>query len=189
MSYAENNSGRCGQLVRVAIRTSFFPRSFTVVAEDENAETAHWIRTKRFIYQSRDSPQDLLARDKWKSQRCDRFTETVYADNPRLSGAPRELRATAICSWDPAFAVAEFRYGDTYYQFSCMPPRGVNSWARLSFPLPRIPEDSVPDHEPASGSAEPPPSITVSQPPDRGEALESDSAIDLSQSPFGWSDS
>ena len=78
------------------------------------AETVHALRNRRFNFQSRDSPQDLLARDKWRSRRFDRFTGTVHLGCPRITGVPKETQLTLICSWDPAFAVVEFRLGDTF---------------------------------------------------------------------------
>ena len=183
--YETNNSGRLGQYVNVAIHASFFPGQFTVTVEDERAESVHRLENRRFNYQARDSPVDLLARDKWKSHWFDRFTGPIYLDCPRLPGVPRELKATVICSWDPAFVVVEFKWEDTFYQFSCRPPRGVNSWNRSRYPLPRIHEDSTPSHEPASGSADVPPVIHVSPPTDESDAP----PIGLSSSPFGGSDS
>ena len=168
MRYTTNHIGRAGQTVNVSLSVSFFPGTFTVVVEDPGAESTHRLPSRRFNFQARDSPVDLLARGKWRSLWFDRFAGDMYLHCPRITGAPRELRLTLISSWDPAFAVVEFRLGDTFYQLSCRPPRGVSHWGRVSFPwiheiietpqdvAPMAP-DPVPSHEPASSSTEIPP--------------------------------
>ena len=179
-TYLTDNSGRIHQQVNVVLQVSFFPGHFEVFVEDEGAHSVHNLRNRRFNYQARDSPQDLLARAKWRSEWFDRFEGPAYLAYPRVTGVPREIRFTLICSWDPAFAVLEFRLGDTFYQFSCRPPRGVNSWARLRFPMPTHFNDSQTDqrsdgeeNEPARGSNDPP----EDAPP-----------FATSSSPFGGSD-
>ena len=158
MQYTTNNSGRQGQDVYVDLVVSFFPGKFAVTVEDANARSMHGLRNRRFNFQCRDSPVDLLARDKWHSRWYDRFAGPMYLNYPMVSGVPRELAVALICSWDSAFAVVEFRLADSYYQLSCRPPRGVNSWKRHRFT--RDPpaqdddsqDDDFPPNEPATGS-------------------------------------
>ena len=72
------------------------------------------------------------------------------------------MQLTLIRSWGPAFSVVEFRLGDTFYQLSCRPPRGMNAWARMRFTGPSADEpvdDARPNREPASGSCEVPEEI------------------------------
>ena len=167
LRYSTNNSGRAGQTLNVSLSVSFSPGSFTVVVEDTNAQTTHRLSNRRFNFQSRDSPVDLLARAKWRSERYGRFVGDVILQCPRITGVPRELRITLISSWDPAFAVVEFRLGDTYYQMSRRPPRGVSLWERVTFPwihdtyespatVPAMNVETVPSQEPASSSTDPP---------------------------------
>lgn len=161
LTYSTNNSGRTGQQVRVEICAQFFPGTFRVTIEDSPAYSVHRLENRRFNFQSRDSPVDLLARAKWRSDWFGRFTGDIYLDFPRVLDVPRELRVTLIASWDPGFAVLEFRIGDTFYQFSCRPPRGVRDWARLCYPYnfdcsPGNAAEPAPTHEPASSSHNPP---------------------------------
>ena len=153
--YETDNIGRQGQYVNVATHASFSPGRFTVSVEDETVETVHILNSRRFNYQARDSPVDLLARDKWRSRWFDRLAGPLYLGCPRLPEVSRGLKVAVICSWGPAFVVVEFKREDTCYQFPRRPPRGVNSWNRSRYPLPRVREDSAPSHEPASGSADP----------------------------------
>ena len=157
MKYSTHNSGRFGQPVKVDLNVSFFPGQFSVRLDDTYAQTTHTIQNKRFNYQSRDSPVDLLARDKWRSWWFDRFTGTLFLQCPRIRGVPESLAITLICSWDPAFAVVEFQIGDTHYQLSCRPPRGVSNWSRHRFTSDSVPVENPADletsnHEPARGS-------------------------------------
>ena len=157
--YTSDNSGRMGRPANVSLSVSFPPGSFSVVADDPDAETSHRLANRRFNSQSRDSPVDLLARAKWRSDWYDRFDGNVYLRCPRITGISHELRIALICSWDPAFDVVEFRLGDTYYQLSRRPPRGVRLWGRITFPpathdSPDVASppvaDSAANHEPPS---------------------------------------
>ena len=169
LHYETNNSGRRGLPIHLELLVSFFPGDFSVRAEGGIAETVHTLRNRRFNYQARDSPQDLLARDKWRSRWFGRFTGPVRLGCPRISGVPTELQLTLICSWGPAFAIVEFRLGDTFYQLSCRPPRGLNAWARCRFTGHSTVDSSdnePPIHEPASGPNEvpeeiPPPMVGI----------------------------
>ena len=156
LRYSTHNSGRFGQPVYLDVTVSFFPGRFSVRLGDINAETTHSLQNRRFNYQSRDSPVDLLARDKWKSWWFDRFTGTIDSQCPRVGGVPDSLKIALICSWDPAFAIIEFQLNDTHYQLSCRPPRGVSNWARQQFTqAPSGLNDLIDDaanHEPASSS-------------------------------------
>ena len=157
MKYSTHHSGRYGQPANVELDVSFSPGFFRVKLDDINAQTTHTIQNKRFNYQSRDSPVDLLARDKWRSWWFDRFAGTLYLRCPRIRGAPESLAVTLICSWDPAFAVVEFQIDDTHYQLSCRPPRGVSNWSRHQFVSDSAPAANLADletsnHEPAIGS-------------------------------------
>ena len=159
MTYATNNSGRLGQPVSVVLNVSFFPGSFTVRVVDENAQTSHELSNRRFNFQSRDSPVDLLARDKWRSWWFDRFTGIATLECPQIRGVPTELKLTLISRWEPAFAVVEFQLADTFYQLACRPPRGVSVWTRLRFTCAGITrEHEVHDapNEPSSGSTQVP---------------------------------
>ena len=160
LRYSTNNSGREGRDVYVDLRVSFFPGRFTIAIQDEIARSRHVLTNRRFNYQARDSPQDLLAREKWRSFWFDRFSGAVYLSCPRITGVPRELQVHVICSWDPAFGVVEFKYGDTFYQLACRPPRGVNAWAREPFRSESIPDDDPPN-EPSSDSRNPPPDDVI----------------------------
>ena len=62
MRYSTHNSGRYGQPIRADLNVSFSPGMFSVRLGDLNAQTTHSLTNKRFNYQSRDSPVDLLAR-------------------------------------------------------------------------------------------------------------------------------
>ena len=165
LTYNTNNSGRAGQPVQVEICAQFLSGTFRVAIQDLTAESVHRLENRCFNFQSRDSPVDLLARAKWRSDWFDRFTGDIYLSYPAVTGVPRELRVTLIASWDPAFAVLEFRIGDTFYQFSRRPPRGVRDWARTCFPYcfdsPPVNRENAPgdlsNHEPASSSTNPPP--------------------------------
>ena len=167
LRYSTNNSGRFGQYVNVDFSVSFFPGQFSMRIQDENRGTIHSLANRRFNYQARDSPEDLLARDKWRSHWYDRFTGPLYLKCPSgLSGIPRELSVTVICSWDPAFCIVEYRLDDTYYQFSCRPPRGSNRWHRRSewtSIFDSIQEDPPESCEPASDSRNPPPDSESSE--------------------------
>ena len=158
MQYSTNNSGRLGQPVHVVLNVSFFPGSFTVRVEDRNAHSIHELANRRFNFQSRDSPADLLARDKWRSWWFDRFTGVATLQCPKIRGVPAELKLTLIASWDPAFAVVEFQLADTFYQLACRPPRGVSVWARIRFTVDgdTVRDDDVCDspNEPASSSTQ-----------------------------------
>ena len=160
MRYTTNNSGRLGQDAYVDLVVSFSPVEFAVTVEDTNARSTHGLRNRRFNFQCRDSPVDLLARDKWRSRWFDRFAGPMYLNYPMVNGVPRELAVTLICSWDSAFAVVEFRLTDSYYQLSRRPPRGVNSWTRRRFtrdssaPGDDSPNDDFPPNEPATGSTD-----------------------------------
>ena len=78
----------------------------------------------------------LLARDKWRSDWFGRVAGPVYLSFPRIAGIPRELRATVIRSWAPAFVVVGYkRGGGTFYRFSYRPPRGVKARAILRLQL------------------------------------------------------
>ena len=155
LRYTTDNSGRKGQDVFVELVVQFSPGRFSVTVIDSDARTKHKIENRRFNFQSRDSPQDLLARDKWRSSWFDRFSGAVYLNFPRVIDVPREIPIHLICSWDPAFAVVEFRLGDTYYQLACRPPRGVSCWYRCVFH--ETDEfEGRPNHEPASSSTAPP---------------------------------
>ena len=155
LRYTADNSGRKGQGVFVELLVQFSPWNFSATVTDSEARTKRKIQNRRFNFQSRDSPQDLLARDKWRSFWFDRFSGAVYLNFPRAIDVPRELSIHLICSWGPAFVVVEFRLTDTYYQLACRPPRGASCWHRCAFQ--EIDEfDSRPTHEPASGSGSPP---------------------------------
>ena len=159
MTYVANNSGRQGQPVSVVLNVSFFPGSPTIRVEDENAYASHELPNRRFNFQSRDSPVDLLARDKWRSWRFDRFTGLATLQCPQIRGVPTELKLTSIASWGPAFAVVEFQVADTFYSIACRPPRGISVWARIRFTsLGPTREHEAPDapNEPSSGSTQVP---------------------------------
>ena len=144
--------------MKVDLSISFFPGRCQIDIQDDGAFTRHRITNRRFNYQARDSPVDLLARDKWRSHWHDRFTGTVYLACPRITGVPRSLVVHVICSWDPAFGVIEFRVTDTFYQISVRPPRGMSLWSRESW-IQNWNHDVICEdpHEPASSSANPPP--------------------------------
>lgn len=157
LRYATHNSGRFGHDVNVDFSVSFFPGRFNLAIQDEGMGTIHSLTNRRFNFQARDSPEDLLARAKWRTDWYDRFTGTVYLQCPRIAGVPRELSVTVTCSWDPAFCVVAFRLDDTFYQLSCRPPRGVNRWSRSDSRTPLIdPPQPQEIHEPSSGSQYPP---------------------------------
>ena len=155
LRYTTDNSGRRGQVIHADLTVSFFPGLCTIRVDDPNAETTHGLTNKRFNYQARDSPVDLLARDKWRSWWFDRFAGNVQLMCPTIPGVPKELFVTLICSWDPAFAVIEFQIDDTFYQISCRPRRGVATWTRHRFTgLSVSPNNDLPpNHEPSSSSA------------------------------------
>ena len=162
LRYTTDNSGRLGQTIHADFTVSFFPGFCSIRVDDPNAETSHGLTNKRFNYQARDSPVDLLARDKWRSWWFDRFMGTVDLKCPSIPGVPKELRITLICSWDPAFAVIEFQIDDTFYQISCRPRRGVGNWTRHRFTglqgefFGITPQDDIPpNNEPSSSSAAP----------------------------------
>ena len=157
LQYTTDNSGRRGQTVRVEFGAQFFPGLFSLRIDDANAGTSHVLTNRRFNFQARDSPVDLLARGRWRSEWFDRFTGPVFLLCPRITGVPRELRVTVICSWASAFAVVEYQLDDTFYQFSCRPPRGTNVWTRVperSFPEE---DENPPENEPGQDSRFPPP--------------------------------
>ena len=149
--------------------TSFFPGLFKMTVTDENAGTIHTLENRRFNYQARDSPVDLLARDKWKSEWHDKFTGNLYLTCPRgVPGVPRELtRVTVTCSWASAFCVVEYCLGDTFYQFSCRPPRGTNRWSRRNLSRFETTIHHAPtENEPSSSSQAPPePYVPLDPPP------------------------
>ena len=154
LKYVNNNSGREGQYVKVDLAVSFFPGRSTVLMQDANANTRHSLSNRRFNCQARDSPRDLLAREKWRSFWRDRFAGPVYLQCPRISDVPMELQVQVICSWGPAFAVIEFRLADTLYQLPCRPPCGVSAWSRILFMDDENREDAR--NEPPSDSRQPP---------------------------------
>ena len=157
LTYSNNNSGRKGREVKVELTVSFFPGRCAIIIQDEDARTRHVLTNKRFNYQARDSPVDLLARDKWRSYWHDRFVGSVYLACPRITRVPRELYVNVICSWDPAFGVIEFRLDDTYYQISVRPPRGCNSWARGLWDAAMNHDETLEENaEPSSSSQQPP---------------------------------
>ena len=159
MRYSTHNSGRFGESAHIDFTAGFSPGQFSMRVHDQNAGTIHQIENTRFNYQARDSPDDLLARDRWRSDWFDKFIGNLYLVSPRVNGVTRELTAvTLTCSWRTAFCVLEYRLGDTYYQFSRRPPRGINRWARRNVPrnTPLVIPDSPPDHEPSSDSRSPP---------------------------------
>ena len=159
--YTTNNSGRLGQPVHVELNVSFFPGSFSVRVEDRNAHSIRELANRRFNFQPRDSPVDLLARDKWRSWWFGRFTGLATLQCPKIRGVPPELKLTSIASWGPAFAVVEFQLGDTFYQLDCRPPRGISVWARILFTSggSTVRDDDYRDspNEPASSSNQVPP--------------------------------
>ena len=171
MRYDANRIGRFGDTVKIDFATSFFTGMFKMGAADENAGTIHALSNKRPDYQSMDSYEDLLARDKWKSEWFDKFTGSLYLSCPRgVPGVPRELtRVTTACSWASAFCVVEYCLGDAFYQFSRRPPRGRiagpgRMWRdmfgrfashrprmnRSVVPMPRPLHTSRPSHRPRS---------------------------------------
>ena len=155
LRYTTDNSGRRGQDVHVELLEQFFSCQFTIVADDVNARAKNEISNRRFNYHPRDSPNDLLARDKWRSTWFGRFSGAAYLNFTQVHRAPRELSIRVICSWEPAFAVVEFKINDTFYQLARRPRRGTNCWGRLDF---RCEEEYEPTriHEPAFSSSPPP---------------------------------
>ena len=142
LTYRTDYIGRIGRTANVELNASFSPGGFTVIVEDGNAQSAHTLTDRRFNYQARDSPQDLLAREMWRSLWFGRFAGPMCLQRPRIPDAPRELRVNVFCSWGAAFAVTEFRAGDTFYQFPRRPPRGANTWTRLRYPMNHAPDDA-----------------------------------------------
>ena len=130
LRYTADYSGRQGRTVRVDCQSQFPPGHFLLRIDAQDAGAAHVLTNRRFNFQARDSPVDLIARDRWRSKWFDRFAGPVYLNCPRITGVPRELQVTVICSWSSDFAVVEYRLGDTYYRFSFRSPRGTNRWAR-----------------------------------------------------------
>ena len=163
MRYSTNNSGRYGEPVFAEFHAAFFPGQFSVTVRDEGAGAIRELKNRRFDSQARDSPEDLLARDKWRSNWFDKFTGNLNLKSPRVNGVTRDLTdVTVTCSWDSAFCVVEYRTGDTFYQFSRRPPRGFNRWARRNISWRnQEPDDSPPDNEPSSSSNLPPIEVTV----------------------------
>ena len=154
-TYTTDNYGRQGQYVYAELAVSFSPVRFAVRVNGSNAFSIHPLTSRRFNYQARDSPQDLLGRAKWRIDWFGRFSGPAYLQCPRITGAPRELRATLIRSRDPAFSVIEFNLDGASYQLSRRPPRGVNAWARERFPPTDATHDSweeSPPGDPSSGS-------------------------------------
>ena len=147
---------------------AFFPGQFTVTVHDENAGTIREISNRRFNFQARDSPGDLLARDKWKSEWYDKFTGNLYLQSPRITGVKRELTAiTLTCSWASAFCVVEYKTDDTFYQFSRRPRRGYNRWTRMNLPrhMEVLPDSQLNEEPSSSSNAPPDDSLPASQPP------------------------
>ena len=182
LRYTTDNSGRRGQDVHVELLVQFFPGQFTIVVTDVNARTKHEISNRRFNYQSRDSPNDLLARDKWRSNWFGRFSGAVYLNFPQVHHVPRELSIRAICSWEPAFGVVEFKVNDTFYQLARRPRRGANCWTRRDF---QCEDEYEPNriHEPASSSNAPPEEPAN----DASSAREEETPVLASPSPKGGS--
>ena len=149
-------------MIRADMAVAFFPGFVSVRVEDAEAQSHHLLTNRRFNYQATDSPQDLLARIKWRIGWLGRFTGPAYSQRPRIPGIPRELRIALICRWGPAFDVIEFRIYGAFYLMSRMPPRGENAWARERLTAVAKNDDLVddddesPTHEPASGSNQPP---------------------------------
>ena len=112
LPYTADNSGRLGRTIHADMAVSFPPGLFLVRVEDSQARPIHVFANRRFNYQARGSPQDWLARAKWRIEWFDRFAGPAYLQCPRIAGVSRELLATMIRSWGPAFAVIEFRLGD-----------------------------------------------------------------------------
>ena len=167
LRYSTHNSGRFGESVRIDFTAGFSPGQFSMRVHDQNSGTIHQIENTRFNYQARDSPDDLLARDRWRSDWFDKFTGNLYLVSPRVNGVTRELTAvTLTCSWRAAFCVLEYRLGDAFYQFSRRPPRGINFWTRRNMPRRTlvIPE-SLPGNEPSSDSRFPPGELHVGDAP------------------------
>ena len=123
---------------------------------------------RRFNYQAKDSPEDLLARDKRMGYWCGRFAGPMYLAYPRIAGLPRELRIAIICSWGPGFALVEFKWGGKpAINFPVGPTRGVSTWARAGFPMNRAgdsrrEESQVANRELASSTQHPPPTAAPS---------------------------
>ena len=155
LRYTANNSGRLGQVVKVDLRVSFFPGRFTVIVTDGGARSKRELANRRSDYRARGIPQDLLAREKWRTEWYGRYSGPMYLNCPRIADVPRELQIRLICSWGAAFAVIEFRLADTYYQLSRRPHRGVNAWSRLTFMAEDDTEAPPPD-EPSIDSRNPP---------------------------------
>ena len=122
-----------GQPARVGLNVAFSPGSSTARAEGRSAESIRELSNRMFNFQPRDSPAGLLARDKWRSWRFDRFAGVATSQcpqNPRcVSGAEIGVDREP----GPAFAAVEFQIGDTFYQLACRPPRGVSVWERIRF--------------------------------------------------------
>ena len=78
LHYETNHTGRQGIPIRLELCVSFSPGGFSVRVDDGLDGTVHALRNRRFNFQARDSPQDLLARDKWRPRRFDRFAGTVH---------------------------------------------------------------------------------------------------------------
>ena len=161
MQYSTNNSGRLCQPVHVELSVALRPGSFTVRVEGRNARSIHELTNRRLNYQSRDSPVDLLARDKWRSWWFDRFAGVATLQVPKIRGVPTELNSALIARWGPAFAVVEFQLYDAFYQLACRPRRGVSVWSRVRFTSEgnTSTEDEIRDspNEPASSSTQLPP--------------------------------
>ena len=52
---------------------------------DQNAGAIRQIGNTRFDYQAHDSPDDLLARDRWRSDWFGKFTGDLYLMSPRAN--------------------------------------------------------------------------------------------------------
>ena len=72
MTYTTENSGRVGLNVDASLAVSFSPGTFAAIVEDPSAHSTHRLSNRRFNLDARDSPVDLLARAKWRSEWYDR---------------------------------------------------------------------------------------------------------------------
>ena len=157
LRYSTDTSGRLGRTAPVDFRAPFCPGRLTVTIQGEESGEIHTLTNRRFNYHASDSAHDLLASEKWMIDCYGRFKGPLYLQRPRITGVARELTVTVISSWDPDFSVVESRYGDTYYQSSRRPPRGVNRWGRIAS-IHRIIDEpgEAPARAPSGDSRSPP---------------------------------
>ena len=98
---------------------------------DPNYPSRHRLENSRFNFQSRDDYIDLLARDKWRSVRYDRYVGDLNLICPTLNRVPRILPVRVIASWEEPFVVVEFKLGEDFCQVCTRPRFGARGWKRV----------------------------------------------------------